>query len=100
MRNTHKVELNGVKIPAGSIINVRYAAANRDENIFENPEEINLERKKAGAHMAFGSGTHHCLGAPLARRELYWGFRAAMNSFDEMWFSEGKNDLNTILITF
>ena len=87
MRNTHKeVELNGVKIPAGSIINVRYAAANRDENIFENPEEINLERKKAGAHMAFGSGTHHCLGAPLARTELYWGFRAAIDSFDEMWF--------------
>ena len=45
MRNTHEdVDLNGIKIPAGSIVNVRYAAANRDENYFENPEEINLER--------------------------------------------------------
>ena len=93
MRNTHKdVELNGVKIPAGSIINVRCAAANRDENYFEKPEEINLERKKAGSHMAFGSGVHHCLGAPLARRELYWGFKAALDSFDDMWFAEGKNN--------
>ena len=93
MRNTHKdVELNGVKIPAGSIINVRYAAANRDENYFEKPEEINLERKKAGSHMAFGSGIHHCLGAPLARRELYWGFKAALDSFEDMWFAEGKNN--------
>jgi len=93
MRNTHKdVEFNGVKIPAGSIINVRYAAANRDEDHFEKPEEINLERKKAGSHMAFGSGIHHCLGAPLARRELYWGFKAALDSFDDMWFSDGKND--------
>ena len=93
MRNTHKeVELNGVKIPAGSIINVRYAAANRDENYFEKPEEINLERKKAGSHMAFGSGIHHCLGAPLARRELYWGFKAALDSFEDMWFAEEKNN--------
>ena len=93
MRNTHKdVELNGVKIPAGSIINVRYAAANRDENYFDKPEEINLERKKAGSHMAFGSGIHHCLGAPLARRELYWGFKAALDSFEDMWFAEGKNN--------
>ena len=37
---------------------------------------VDLDRPKAGAHMAFGSGTHHCLGAPLARRELYWVFRA------------------------
>ena len=42
--------------------------------------------------MAFGSGIHHCLGAPLARRELYWGFKAALDSFDDMWFAEGKNN--------
>tara|TARA_B100001250_G_scaffold171508_1_gene147697 strand:- start:3210 stop:4490 length:1281 start_codon:yes stop_codon:yes gene_type:complete len=93
MRNAAKdVELNGVKIPKGSVINVRYAAANRDSDIFEDPEEVNLDRKKAGAHMAFGSGIHHCLGAPLARRELYWGFKAALDLFDEVKFSEDKND--------
>jgi cytochrome P450 len=69
MRHTvNNVELSGVNIPKGSVINVRYAAANRDEEFFENPEEIDLERKKPGSHLAFGSGIHHCLGAPLARR--------------------------------
>ena len=93
MRNAAKdVELNGVKIPKGSVINIRYAAANRDSDIFEYPDEVNLDRKKAGAHMAFGSGIHHCLGAPLARRELYWGFKAALDLFGEVKFSEGKND--------
>jgi cytochrome P450 len=47
---------------------VRFAAANRDERMFECPEKLDLDRPKAGAHMGFGSGTHHCLGAPLARR--------------------------------
>ncbi len=86
------IELHGVEIPAGSTINIRYASANRDESHFECPEELNLERKNAGSHLAFGSGTHHCLGAPLARRELHWGFKAMIEHFDEMWFAEGKND--------
>ena len=80
MRTAAKdVIFHGVEIPKGSVVNVRYAAANRDERVFEEPEEINLDRKKAGSHMAFGSGTHHCLGAPLARRELWWGFKAALD---------------------
>ncbi len=85
-------DLAGVTIPAGAMVNVRFAAANRDERTFECPEKLNLERPKAGSHMGFGSGTHHCLGAPLARRELIWGFTAVVDRFEDMWFAEGKND--------
>jgi cytochrome P450 len=93
MRFTHAdVELDGVAIPAGSVINVRYGAANRDERFFECPEKLDLDRAKPGAHMAFGSGAHHCLGAPLARRELIWGFTAVVDRFEDMWFADGKND--------
>ena len=88
----HDTEISGSTIPAGALVNVRYAAANRDERAFECPEAIDLERKRAGAHMGFGSGTHHCLGAPLARRELTWGFTAIVDRFEDMWFAEGKND--------
>jgi cytochrome P450 len=42
--------------------------------------------------MAFGSGKHHCLGAPLARRELFWSFTALLDRVDDMWFAEGKNE--------
>ncbi len=84
-------ELAGVKIPAGAMINVRFAAANRDERAFECPEMLDLNRPKAGSHMGFGSGTHHCLGAPLARRELIWGFTAVVDRLEDMWFAEGKN---------
>ena len=87
-----ETELGGVAIPAGAMINVRFAAANRDERAFECPEKLDLDRPKAGSHMGFGSGTHHCLGAPLARRELTWGFTAVVDRFEDMWFAEGKND--------
>jgi cytochrome P450 len=93
MRFTHEdVELGGVTIPAGAVINIRYGAANRDERAFACPEKLDLDRPKAGAHMAFGSGTHHCLGAPLARRELIWGFTAVVDRFEDMDFAPGKND--------
>lgn len=95
MRFAHQeTELAGVTIPAGSVINVRYAAANRDERAFECPAKLDLERPKAGAHMGFGSGVHHCLGAPLARRELIWGFTAVVDRFEDMWFQENKNDFS------
>ena len=87
------IELHGVKIPKGAMINTRYAAANRDEEHFECPHQINLERKNAGSHLAFGSGVHHCLGAPLARRELYWGFKAFLDRIEDFNLAEGKNKL-------
>ncbi len=86
-------EIGGVKIPAGSVLNIRYAAANRDADEFECPAQLDLERDKPGRHLAFGSGIHHCLGAPLARRELYWGFKAFVDRIDDFRLIEGRNNL-------
>ena len=72
-------ELGGVEIPKGSSIAVGYASANRDENVFDDSENFNIDRKKAGAHLAFGSGPHHCPGAPLARQEMYSAFTILLN---------------------
>ena len=51
-----------------------------------------MERNKPGRHLAFGSGIHHCLGAPLARRELYWSFKVLVETMDDLSFAVGKND--------
>ena len=80
------VELHGVTIPAGSLVIVGYSAANRDERAIERPAVFDLERTDSRKHLGFGFGIHHCLGAPLARRELYAGFQAVVERFDEMWF--------------
>jgi cytochrome P450 len=86
------VTLHGVDIPAGSAVNIRMGAANRDERHFGCPEELDLNRRNAGTHLGFGAGTHHCVGAPLARREMYWAFLALTERIEEMWFAPGKND--------
>ena len=85
------VEMHGVTIPAGAVVNLRYAAANRDERQFECPAELDLERDRPHLHLAFGVGTHHCLGAPLARREMYYSIKALVDRIDHMWFIEGAN---------
>lgn len=85
------VTLHDVTIPAGSVVNVRYAAANRDPEQFECPAEPDLDRENLRSHVAFGFGTHHCLGAPLARRELIIGFRALVDRVEDLWFLDGAN---------
>ena len=93
VKYAHKdTELGGVKIPKGSMVVTRYGAANYDERHFENPEMFDIERRNAGSHLTFGSGPHHCLGAPLARRELFWAFTSATERFGDVRFAEGKND--------
>jgi len=62
------VEYSGVTIPAGSVVTLSLASANRDDARFEDPAELRIDRD-AGGHTAFGHGLHHCLGAQLARIE-------------------------------
>ena len=65
----HDTELGGVAIPAGSTALLLWGSANRDPEMFDQPETIDLTRKVPRRHVAFGRGIHHCVGAPLARVE-------------------------------
>ncbi|MBW2293831.1 MAG: cytochrome P450 [Deltaproteobacteria bacterium] len=67
-RPTRDVELHGVTIPADSRLLVCYGAANHDERAFEEPERFDFTVQRT-RHLAFGLGTHHCLGTALARLE-------------------------------
>lgn len=67
---TEDTELGGVEIQKGAMLMVRYAAANRDEAVFPEPDRFDVERSNAREHLAFGLGIHYCLGAQLAKAEL------------------------------
>jgi cytochrome P450 len=66
---TQDVELHGRTIRAGDRVALNYGAANRDPEAFEHPTACIIERTP-NDHLAFGSGIHKCLGAPVARLEL------------------------------
>jgi len=63
-----EVTIAGVTIPRGALTLAVLASANRDEHYFENPDQLDITREK-NRHLAFGYGSHACVGMPLARLE-------------------------------
>ena len=72
MRRTtlEETEINGQKIGPHEKIALWYGAANRDPEIFENPDDFNILRENADKHLAFGFGRHSCIGKPVALMQL------------------------------
>ncbi|NUP80092.1 MAG: cytochrome P450 [Nonomuraea sp.] len=64
---TEAVPLDGGTIPAGARVLALVGAANRDPAVFDGPDEL-LVTRSPNPHLAFGAGTHLCLGAPLVRQ--------------------------------
>jgi cytochrome P450 len=64
------VDLAGIRIPAGTIVLANTAAANRDPDVYHDPERLDITREDPPAMLTFGGGVHYCLGAHLARLEL------------------------------
>jgi cytochrome P450 len=67
-------EVGGVKLEKGALIAAVLASANRDERNFTEPDRYDLHRNE-GAHLAFATGPHLCIGARLARYQARVGFR-------------------------
>lgn len=70
-------------IKAGDKVVMFYGAANRDPEVFETPDVFDYSRRP-NAHMTFGAGRHHCLGAHLARLELTTMFNAMLRRMPDM----------------
>jgi hypothetical protein len=65
----HDVEIRGQKVRAGDSLVLFYPSANRDEDVFEDPDVFRIDRSP-NPHLGFGFGEHFCLGAKLARMEI------------------------------
>ncbi len=88
---TQEVDLGGVRIGVGEAAVADIAAANRDPDRFPAPDTWNPAA--AAGHLSFGHGTHHCLGATLARREAHAALRAVITGLDDVRLACSPEDL-------
>jgi cytochrome P450 len=72
---TEDVVVSGTKIPAGAIVQLCLAAANRDPGQFDDPLALRLDRA-SNPHLSFGGGIHRCIGAPLGRAQVLAALRS------------------------
>lgn len=84
-----EVEICGNYIPKGRIIALCLAAANRDSAAFAQPQQLDVGRTP-NPHLAFGSGAHFCIGAPLARMEARIMLRALLDRLPGLALADSK----------
>lgn len=84
------VEVGDIALPAGSPLILSFAAANRDPEMFEDPDAFKMDRKNGRRHLTFGNGIHGCLGAPLARIEMKILLEELTAAFPDMRLVAGK----------
>jgi cytochrome P450 PksS len=86
---TETFELRGRTIRKGDVVMLGLAAANRDPNVFPDPDRFDIRRDHTHQkHLSFAFGAHHCLGAGLARRELEIAFEILLAKMPNLRLDE------------
>jgi cytochrome P450 len=103
-------EIGGMKIPKGAMVQLRYAAANRDPAKYPDPDRFDIERANARSHLAFGKGIHMCVGNMLSRKEMAVAYSELLTRLTDFRVAEGHQPswppnmllrgLTTLPITF
>lgn len=81
---TRDVEVGGQMIGAGEKVVMYYGAANRDPDVFPDPDRVDITRRNADKHVAFGWGRHLCLGKRVAQIQLEAVYREILARFPDM----------------
>jgi cytochrome P450 family 142 subfamily A polypeptide 1 len=87
----HDAELRGQHLHAGEQVLLIYPSANRDAEVFPEPDRFVIDRNPQ--HLAFGIGPHFCLGANLARMEMRVAFEEILRRVPDMQYASGGPEL-------
>jgi cytochrome P450 len=85
---TRDTTLRDRKLQAGQHVLMLYPSANRDEDVYQDPEAFRIERN--ALHLGFGLGPHFCLGANLARMEMRVAFEELLRRFPDMEYADAS----------
>lgn len=91
---TRNVNLHGIEVEAGKFVSLNFAAANYDPEVFDDPESVRLDRRP-NPHVAFGFGTHLCLGAAHARLMVRTLLKTLCQRVARIEIIEAKDRLET-----
>jgi cytochrome P450 len=86
---TRETELSGCPLKPGHRVAIHFAAANRDPAQFENPDELNFDRRR-NPHVAFGLGAHRCIGLHFARLQIQIAFEELFARVTSLRIPEGE----------
>ncbi|HUH59998.1 MAG TPA: cytochrome P450 [Candidimonas sp.] len=92
---TIPAEVGGKQLNAGERLTVMWASANRDEEVFGDPDEFRLDRDPA-LNLLYGAGVHVCPGAPLARLELTVVMEELLGNSKQLSIPPGTKALNAV----
>ena len=91
-RTTSRDEVfQGVEVPAGSLLHLRWAAANRDPEEWTCPHELQLDRKAVTRHLAFSMGSRSCPGSGLSRTEQSIAWNLLMDRIASIEYAPGNS---------
>ena len=88
---TQDMQSGGYAVPKDARVMLRYAVANRDGAKFAAPNRLDVCRGSAGAHLAFGAGIRHWLGAQLARYEMIAALEAILAPINNLAYAPDRN---------
>ncbi len=93
-----ETEFSGVRVPRGAVVTTLLAGANRDPEVFTDPDRFDVARENADQHVSFSSGRHYCLGAALARMEGEVGLRGITERFPDLRLEAGARRRETRIL--
>ena len=103
------IDFKGYPIKKNDRLQLSIFSANRDPEIFPDPDRFDITRKNSKDHLSFGQGIHYCLGAPLARAEAEIAFSEIVERFPNLNLSNsykprrnqfiGLNSFDKLIVT-
>lgn len=91
---TQDEAFQGVPVPAGSILHLRWGAGNRDPEEFECPHDLKLDRKSPARHLTFSQGPRSCPGAGISRLEQTVAWTRLLERIDSLRYAPGNDFLH------
>lgn len=95
------VVIRDTLIPKGALVQISLVAANRDPDVFDAPNHMDVKRPNVqGNHLAFGFGPHYCIGAPLARMEMHIALATLFKRYPRMALAGAPEDARWLTVPF